>query len=78
MDYTPHLNLLGLNVLVANYLLNLSCTLADVGMVSAILWSFEIREVLAEQLETVFGSRLHCNFAVSTFVTLDSPWNKKR
>ena len=71
MDYSPQLNLLGHQTLVANHLLNLGCTLADAGMVSAILWSFEVREILAEQIEAVFGSRLHCNFAVSTFVSLD-------
>ena len=40
-------------------------------MVSAILWSFEAREILAEQLEISFGSRLHCNFSVSVFVVAD-------
>lgn len=45
----------------ANYLLNLSCTLADSGMVSAILWAFELRELFAEKLEFLFGVRLHCN-----------------
>ena len=44
MDYSPQLNLLGHQTLVANHLLNLGCTLADAGMVSAILWSFEVRD----------------------------------
>ena len=72
IDYSPQLNKFCNSTLVANHLLNLSCTLADAGMVSAILWAFEIREVLAEQIETVFGSRLHCNFAVSSFSSMES------
>lgn len=71
IDYSPQLNFAAQQTLVANHLLNLACTLADAGMVSAILWSFEAREILAEQIETVFGSRLHCNFAVASFVSVD-------
>jgi len=37
LDYTPQLNMLANETLIANHLLNLSCTLADAGMVSAIL-----------------------------------------
>ena len=52
----------------ANYLLNLSCTLADSGMVSAILWAFELRELFAEKLEFLFGVRLHCNIFLFNFI----------
>ena len=70
IDFSPHLTYLLNSVLIANHLLNLSCTLADAGMVSAILWSFEIREVLAESIDVCFGSRLHCNFAVTSFYAI--------
>lgn len=44
---------------VANHLLNLSCGLADLGCVSAILWAFEDREYIFEILEREYGARLH-------------------
>lgn len=50
--------------LSANHLLNTSCTLADSGMVSAILWTFEVRELFAERLEVLYGVRLHCNVSI--------------
>ena len=50
--------------LSANHLLNISCTLADSGMVSAILWTFEVRELFAERLEVLYGVRLHCNVSI--------------
>lgn len=47
----------------ANHLLNLSCTMADAGIVSAILWAFELREIFSELCENLFGARMHLNFA---------------
>lgn len=44
---------------VGNHLLNLSCTLADSGMVGAILWSFELREITVELSEDLTGARFH-------------------
>ena len=34
---------------VSNALLNCACTLADSGMVGIILWTFEAREIIAQQ-----------------------------
>lgn len=47
----------------ANHLLNLSCTLADAGIVSAILWAFELREIFTEMCENMMGARMHLNMA---------------
>jgi len=52
------LSLIGLTW-VANHLLNLSCGLADLGCVTAILWAFEDREFIFEILEREYGARLH-------------------
>lgn len=52
---------------ILNHLLNVSCTIADAGALGAILWAFETREVLQEQIENVSGARLHINCA---FVSL--------
>lgn len=41
--------------------------MADAGLVSAILWCFEFREILAETLENIFGIRLHCKNTIHYF-----------
>lgn len=47
----------------ANHLLNLACTVADAGALGAILWAFEVRELIAEEVEASTGARLHLNLA---------------
>jgi hypothetical protein len=54
---------------ILNHLLNISCTIADAGALGAILWAFEAREVLQEQVENATGARLHVNL---NFVGLHS------
>lgn len=48
---------------VANHMLNLGCLLADAGLVSAILWAFECREIIAENIESMLGVRMHVHVA---------------
>lgn len=50
---------------VSNNFLNVSCTLADAGMVGAILWTFEFREIASELAEEMTGARFHCAFSTS-------------
>jgi len=50
-----------------NHVLNLACTVADSGALGAILWTFELREVLTELAENETGARLHVNLAFSAF-----------
>lgn len=50
---------------VSNNFLNVSCTLADAGMVGAILWTFEFRELAAELSEETSGARFHSSFSTS-------------
>lgn len=57
---TTHLFLLNN---IANHLLNTACTVADSGALGAILWCFEIRELIAEDIEYSTGARLHVNLA---------------
>lgn len=54
---------------VSNHLLNICCTVGDAGALGAILWGFEIRELLAEITEQVTGARLHVN---TTFLAFGS------
>lgn len=53
------LHIISLLTWCANHLLNLSCGLADLGCVSAILWAFDDREAIFDTLETTYGARLH-------------------
>ena len=46
---------------IANHLLNVACTIADAGVLGAILWLFEIREIHLEHFEKTTGARLHSN-----------------
>lgn len=47
---------------VSNHILNTACTVADAGALGAILWGFEVREILTELAESWAGARLHLNF----------------
>ena len=49
---------------ISNHLLNVCCTVGDSGALGAILWGFEIRELLAEATENATGARLHVNSAL--------------
>lgn len=44
---------------IANNLLNISCLLVDTGLVSSLLWVFEIRELFSECNERILGARFH-------------------
>lgn len=48
---------------IANHLLNIACTIADAGVLGALLWVFELRELLLEEIEYITGSRLHINLS---------------
>ena len=37
---------------VSNHILNTACTVADAGALGAILWGFEVREILTELAES--------------------------
>jgi NADH-quinone oxidoreductase subunit D len=45
--------------LLANHLLNVACSIGDLGCVSLILWSFEDRDNIFSLLDGVVGARLH-------------------
>lgn len=45
--------------LLANHLLNVTCSLGDMGCISFILWGFEDREQIFCLLEVLLGSRMH-------------------
>jgi NADH:ubiquinone oxidoreductase subunit D len=51
---------------VANHILNTACTVADAGALGAILWGFEVREILTELADSWVGVRLHLNFGHAT------------
>ena len=53
---------------ISNHLLNLSCTIADGGALGAILWFFELRELLIEECEEKLGTRLHINISFSQYI----------
>jgi NADH-quinone oxidoreductase subunit D len=44
---------------LANHLLNITCSLGDLGCISYILWGFEDRESIFTELEANYGARLH-------------------
>lgn len=48
--------------LLANHLLNVCCSLGDLGCVSFILWGFEDRENIFMLLEHLIGARIHTQF----------------
>jgi NADH:ubiquinone oxidoreductase subunit D len=48
--------------LLANHLLNVCCSLGDLGCISFILWGFEDRENIFMLLEHLLGARIHTSF----------------
>ena len=46
-------------------MLNLACALVDAGLVSALLWTFELREQCASEFEQTLGARMHTNLSAA-------------
>ena len=62
------------SALLANHTLNCSCSLADLGGLSWILWGFEDRESIFSILEASTGARMHnwVDSSLPSFVDSDS------
>lgn len=48
---------------IENSILNISCTIADAGLISSILWAFELREMILDNHDLQFGVRMHLNLS---------------
>jgi NADH:ubiquinone oxidoreductase subunit D len=59
----------------ANHALNTACTIADAGALGAILWAFELRELIEEQAEASLGARLHSNLGLPSAGHVNSGLN---
>lgn len=48
--------------IMANHILNVTCSIGDLGCISFILWGFEDREFVYTVVEMLLGSRMHNQF----------------
>lgn len=54
---------------LTNHVLNVTCSLGDLGCISFILWGFEDREILFALVDILTGTRMHNHFdTVLTFI----------
>jgi NADH:ubiquinone oxidoreductase subunit D len=47
---------------VSNHVLNVTCSLGDLGCISFILWGFEDREFIFILVDALIGTRMHNQF----------------
>lgn len=59
-------SLLGHLTWLANHVLNITCSLGDLGCISLILWGFEDRESIFTELDSSLGTRLHTHLDALT------------
>ena len=55
--------------LLANHILNITCSLGDLGCISFILWGFEDRELVFISLDLIFGARIQDSTVTSIIKT---------
>ena len=48
--------------IVSNHILNVTCSLGDLGCISFILWEFEDREFILALVDMLLGTRMHNQF----------------
>jgi NADH:ubiquinone oxidoreductase subunit D len=47
---------------LTNHILNVTCSLGDLGCISFILWGFEDREILFALVDIITSTRMHNHF----------------
>ena len=64
-----NISILSFVSIVSNHILNVTCSLGDLGCISFILWGFEDREFIFALVDMLLGTRMHNQFDSSIIYT---------